>query len=158
MRDNHERHEVGYSDQEIAIARKTIGANALAGIGYGGDYRVALRTAQVAAKIAAREARAASRIDALTPEQSELTANQAEALDKLDKLWSAAKRAGLIAGDYMSVRGIEEDVQEYTDDPDRQLSLAEAAQVIDRLEAFHSTYGFIDSDHVRAAVAEAGLE
>lgn len=40
--------ERGYSEQEIAIARKSIGMDALMGIGYGQDYKVALRTARIA--------------------------------------------------------------------------------------------------------------
>jgi hypothetical protein len=36
--------ESGYTAQEIEIARKVIGEDALAGIGYAQDYRVALRT------------------------------------------------------------------------------------------------------------------
>lgn len=40
--------EAGYTAREIALARKVIGESALAGVGYGRDYRIALRAVRVA--------------------------------------------------------------------------------------------------------------
>lgn len=42
--------EKGYTEQEIAIARRVIGEDALRGIGYGKDYKLALRVVRLTLK------------------------------------------------------------------------------------------------------------
>jgi hypothetical protein len=49
--------EAGYSPEVIAIAREVIGEDALAGIGYKQDYKLALRAVKATLRTVARNVR-----------------------------------------------------------------------------------------------------